>query len=40
MSMVLMNAQAETWPAFAVAFAVLIAALLFVLNIGGNRPHS
>lgn len=42
MSMVLMNMSAslETWPAFVVALLVLLTALGFVLNIGGNRPHS
>ena len=40
MSMVLMNAQAATWPVGAIALAALIVALLFVVNIGGGRPHS
>lgn len=40
MSLVLLESGSHTWVAALVGICVLLSALMFVLNIGGNRPHS
>ena len=40
MSLVLMESAIPTWVAAVVGVCVLLAALAFVMNIGGTRPHS
>lgn len=40
MSLVLLESEIPTWVAGVVMLAAMLGALAFVLNIGGNRPHS